>query len=380
MYCCSSCFKTQCRCNSRKINIDHYIYPAIYEFNRKGYITEESCSGHADAKSLNTYIKFKEDLAYEIKSDLVYFDTYKYNGVHIRKNVIKAKPEIYKRFKKKRPDKSEIIREINKELYRIAKAIPAYISEDALPAETDISENFFDQETFVPDITDLHEPWMLVIPFRTDYIEKVEEFFSMNENRFNLYEIVINQTGYRQCFNHLDYKESSRNYYDTQEKLVKNRIVFDITSLPRLVQFGLEKDIKTEELVLINKNYDDVTWYLSYASHDEVKSYDNPQEKGVSSDIQDYNEINIQSDKVDVFAYGFELLIQKGVHICAFSSEHSIIVFSDRIDFSYNVSDSGMSIMFGQMEEDSYEFSHVKVISKKCFVFADQALLIGKEI
>lgn len=379
MYCCSSCFKTQCRCNNRKINIDHYIYPAIYEFNRKGYITVESCSGHADAKSLNTYIKFKGNLDYEIKSDLVYFDTYKYNGVHVRKNVIKAKPEICKRFKKKRPDKTEIIREINKELYRIAKAIPAYISEDELPAEILISEEFFDRESFVPDITDLHEPWMMVIPFRTDYIEKVEEFFGMIENRFNLYEIVINQTGHRHCFNYLDCKGNSRNYYDTQDTLVKDRITFDITSLPRLAQFGLEKDIKTEPLFLVNENYDDVTWYLSYASHDEEKYYDDPQEQGVSSEIQDFNEKNIQCDKVDVFAYGFELLIQKGVHICAFSSEHSIIVFSDRIDFSYNVSDSGMSIIFGQIE-DSYEFSHIKVSSKKYFVFADQALLVGKEI
>ncbi|MCR5727460.1 MAG: hypothetical protein K6G24_08340 [Lachnospiraceae bacterium] len=379
MYCCSSCFKTQCRCNSRKINIDHYVYPAVYEFNRKGYITEESCSGHADAKSLETYIMFKQDLDYIIDSDLIYFDTYKYNGVHVRKNVIKAKPEICQMFKKKRPDKSKIIRDINKELYRIAKAIPANIPEEDLSADTPISEDFFDQDTFVPDITDLHEPWMLILPFRADYIEKIEEFFGVIENNFCLYEIVINQMGYRHCFSYLDGKGTSRNYYDTQESLVKDRIVFDITSLPRLVQFGLEKDIKTEIVVLENESYDDVTWYLSYANHEE-RYYDDSQNQGVSSDIQQFNEKNVRCDKVDVFAYGFELLIQKGIHICAFSSEHSIIVFSDRIDFSYNVSESGMSIIFGQMAEDSYEYSHIKVSSKKCFVFADQALLVGKEI
>ena len=379
MYCCSSCFKTQCRCNSRKINIDHYIYPAVYEFNRKGYITEESCSGHEDAKSLETYIMFKQDLNYIIDSDLIYFDTYKYNGVHVRKNVIKAKPEICKMFKKKRPDKSKIIREINKELYRIAKAIPANIPEDDLPADALIPEDFFNQDTFVPDITDLHEPWMLVLPYRTDYVETIEEFFGVIDNNFCLYEIVINQIGYRSCFSHLDCKGTFRSCYDTQESLVKDRLVFDITSLPRLVQFGLEKDIKTEIIVLENENYDDVTWYLSYASHEE-RYYDDSQNQGVSSDIQEFNDKNVRCDIVDAFAHGFELLIQKGVHICAFSSKHSIIVFSDRIDFSYNVSNSGMSIMFGQMEEDSYQYSRIKVSSKKCFVFADQALLVGKEI
>ena len=100
-YCCK-CLSPLCRCGQRKIEIDYYIYPAVYEFNRKGYKTIGCCSGHENGSTLGTYIWFEKDLEQDIKSDYVQFDTYNYNGTHVRNYLVKAKPDLIKSFKKKR--------------------------------------------------------------------------------------------------------------------------------------------------------------------------------------------------------------------------------------------------------------------------------------
>ena len=87
---CPNCFKRTCRCGkSYKVEIDYYIYPAIYELNRKGYRTTNCCSGHEYNQIMNTYVAFSEDIIEEFVSDYWQYDSYNYRGFHERKNIIR---------------------------------------------------------------------------------------------------------------------------------------------------------------------------------------------------------------------------------------------------------------------------------------------------
>ena len=58
---------TGTRPGRRKVEIDYYIYPAIYELNRKGYETVFCCAGHEDTSIMQMYIKFRDDVKEELR-------------------------------------------------------------------------------------------------------------------------------------------------------------------------------------------------------------------------------------------------------------------------------------------------------------------------
>ncbi|MCR4649067.1 MAG: hypothetical protein K5776_08320 [Lachnospiraceae bacterium] len=365
MKCCSRCLDIVCRCspyNTYYKEIDHDIYPAVREFERKGYRVEESCSGNTDQPVLNAHITFFEDVEFEFKSDLICFETYNYNGFHIRKYKIVPSAEQCALFKKKRPNKATIISAINREFYRIALEAPVK-DKNPLIYPLEFPQEYFTDESCLPTPRDIQYPWMLIKPISASFGSIAKEFFILVGDSHNLYERIVNKGN-----DFRNYGKLIPGLYN--EETSENKILFDSTSLPEIIQFGTDRDFRLEVT-----NIKKVKWFLSYvAVRSEGVSLD------ISEDITDFLEDNGAADLLTVFEYGFNKLVRKNVHICAFSSNDTVIVFSDRIDFAYKVSKDGTALIFGPIDFDDCEFEHMSVEKPMCYIFANGTILLGKEI
>ena len=374
---CRNCLKPICRCGQFKIDLDFYIYPAIYEFNRKGYKTVASSSGHADAKSLNTYIEFEHDVEHDFSSDYVQFYTYNYGGVHIKKNVIKIKPDIISLFRKKRTNKLELIRNINKDLYRIAQEMPCkepnpHIEDMTFPDE------YFDDESYSPRIPDIQRPWLLILPNNYDCRKYLYDYFNVAYEWNVLYEDLISRNGLDTIRRSSSFDASFTS--SDKKKGFKDQLLFDISSCPRLFQVGQERTMITEQARLL-----DCLWTLSYVIVSPDRDYYSPddliQNFDIMTDIRDYWDEHPKSAVLDALEYGFNLLTKRGVHICAFSSDSEVIIFSNQTDFGFHASIDGIAAVFGNVDNDEAElFNHVHVEGKEAFVIIRDGILLQKEL
>lgn len=367
MKCCNQCFKRICRCSNRQdIEIDYFIYPAIYEFNRKGYRTAGCCSGHSDNDKLTTYIEFKTDAGFDFSSDYIQFDSYKYNGVHTKRNLLTVIPNVSKRYSLKRTDKSRIIIDINKDLYRIAQTVPACRNSKCSPIN--FFDNYFEEKADVQIIDDVQKPWMLMIPKTGGCKNDVNNFFDVAGDGECLYSFIVNSSG------DLNRKIVGNRY--TPGDSIKEIVSFDAGAVPQMMQFGQDEGMAIEKASI-----NGTIWNLSYIKLYRLDDYGKfVTGYGVLEDISDWIEEQPDRDIIDAFTNGFSKLADKGVYICAFSSRNTIIIFSNGIDFAYFCSKAGTSVVFGPIDYAESEFKHVSVPNKECFVFADGMLLLRKRI
>ncbi len=374
---CKKCFKSLCRCNQYKIDLDFYIYPAIYEFNRKGYITTGSCSGHENENTLKTYIEFKKNLTESFTSDYVQIDTYNYNRIRTRDNIIKIKPEIIKTFKKKRTNKLELIQKINYELYRIARELPCIELNPDIEEKT-FSDNYFFDQFYTPDIPDIQKPWTIIIPNSANCKKYVDDYFNVVYEWKNLYKAVLNNTtsDIPLRLSTFDYRDSG---YELR-KFFKDQLIFDTSLNPRLILFGQEKNMQIE-----SECFHGCKWTLSYVILTPENEYylttEDVSSFNIMPDIQDYVDEHKKDDILDALEYGFSLLINRNINICAFSSENILIIFSNKIDFAYHSSTDGIAAIFGKVDYDDAEyFNHVYVKNKEAYVIINDGILLRKEI
>ena len=373
---CTTCFKEICRCHhSHKIDIDYYIYPAIYEFNRKGYRTVSCCSGHTDDGKLKTYIEFREDHDFSFTSDFVQFDTYNYNGIHVRKNFIKPVPEIITKFKKKRTDKESLIRSINRDLYRIAQEVP-YIEQNIKIEERVFQTQYFDRDNYIPEIPDLQKPWILILPNSRQCQEYIDQYLDTISKGGILYELVLNDVK-SQKIHRVSSSDFSSSIYEKNSTMLK-QVEYDICSNPEAVLLGQEKDMQLEII-----EFDADEWLLYYvilSTDDDFYHEGHTSPIGITDDIVDYKDDNSGLDLIRVFEYGFSLLIKKNINICAFSSGQTVVIFSNGIDFAYSGSSLGSAFQFGKIDYDDTELKHMRVTGRECFIIVNGTLLSRKEL
>lgn len=375
---CKKCFKQTCRCGYIKTELDYYIYPAIYEFNRKGYMTTGCCSGHKDQTALSTYIEFDKDLEHDFSSDYVQFHTYNYSGVHIKKSLIKARPEIISLFKKKRTDKPDLLRRINHDLYRIAREMPC---KELNPNIEDIEfpEDYFFDESYSPRLPDIQRPWLMILPSGPDCKEFVNDYYNITNHRNNLYELAAprDDSGIFRRFSTLSLADRGID----RNQVFKDQMLFDASASPKLFLMGQERDMQIE-----TERFHDTEWILSYVIISPEKDYHYPGDYisnyDIMSDIYDYIDENSGEDMISALESGFNILIKKNVNICAFSSGHDLIIFSNKIDFGYHSSSSGIAAVFGTpVDYDEAElFKHVHVQNKEVFVIINDGILFRKEL
>ncbi len=368
---CKTCYKTVCRCGDSKEEVDYYIYPALYEFTRKGYRIKECMSGDPTNSSLETRINLEKDAKFKIKSDYVQFEEYKYNGHHVRKNTIVPTPDVKKSFQKKRTDKVKLIQDICRDLYRIACDVPTLVENKRI-GEFVFPQDYFENESFTQMITDLQKPWMLVLPKYGNCKEFLEEFYGLADNRSIMYAFVISQSGVtNRYFTH--------DFSSTSENAMQSKLAFDISSIPRLMQFGVDKEMQIEESSLGTP----VKWHLSYVVMRDTEYdlyYNNSAPLDVMTDISDYLDDNEGTDLISAMGKGFDYLNEKNVNICAFSSDNILIIFSNRIDFAFEGSKNGTGVIFGPIDYDECNYKHITVTGREYFIFSDGAILLRKEL
>lgn len=367
---CRTCYKSVCRCGTYKEDVDYYIYPAFYEFTRKGYHIKKCTSGDPANSSLETRIILEKDAKFKINSDYVQFEEYKYNGHHVRKNTIVPTPEVKKSYQKKRTDKVKLIQDICRDLYRIACDAPVLEGNKNIE-EFSFPQDYFDQESFTQMITDLQKPWMLVLPKSGNCKEFLEDFYEQIDKRSMMYEFVINRNGIAgRC--------SSRDL--SREYDIRNKLTFDITSCPQFIQFGVDKDMQAEE----NNPGTPAKWRLSYVvmngNYDEYIYSGESAPLDVMTDISDYLEDNETKDLITAFEKGFDYLNEKNVNICAFSSENTLIIFSNHIDFALEMNKNGTGVIFGPIDYDECDYKHITVTGRECFIISDGTILLRKEL
>ena len=406
MECCSKCFKKVCRCGSYKVEIDYYIYPAIYELNRKGYITTGCCSGHVENGYTSIYIKFAEEIEEDISSEYFEYESYNYRGFHERRNCIRLKSEIVKKFQKKRTNKLKLIQEVNKDLYRWAKSLPYKIEPQVKAIE--LPEEYFDQEVENEEVVDVQKPWLLFTKSSKYNGRTINDFFSEMGNIGELTEVVVNNAGRIKRFDDKDYSHNQNG------GLLKSKIEFDISGEYKSLLCGYEPYMMVEQLLVENAR-----WYLSYArtdlairSTDEDECFsstkytddediDDYQDEDYDDIVEDHNANNVihqmeplvdeydvedyfdeHSDvkDIDLFAHLFNRMCRMGINICVFSADNINIVFTNKTDFSTLMVDGQNVIAFGEAAYDDIDFTHIGIERKEYLMYVNGRLLLRKEL
>lgn len=400
---CSNCFKKICRCGKPRVEIDYYIYPAIYELNRKGYATNSCCAGHENSEHLSTYISFYEEIAVEINSEYFQYDSYNYRGFHERKNCIRVKPDIIKKYKKKRTNKLELIQAVNRDLYAWAVSLPTKIP--VVNDKIEFAADYFEQEIESDEVIDVQMPWILFAKASRGCSYTVDDFFNEIDSNGELTELIVNRSGRMKRFCEADYA------YASNSAILRDKIKFDISGDFRFLLCGYEPYLTTERLLV-----GEASWYLSYARTDiateygdieEVSYQDNYFEEEEDEDFQhDYpskdfvcRKVHLQNENLfgeddiadfydehpnshefDLFAYLFNRMCGMNINICVFSADNVNVIFSNRTDFSLLMTEEQNVIAFGKADYEFMDFPRIHVAQKEAFVYANGRLLMRKEL
>lgn len=403
---CSNCFKKTCRCGKPKVEIDYYIYPAIYELNRKGYATSSCCSGHEDSECLSTYISFYEAVSEDIQSEYFQYDSYSYRGFHERRNCIRVKPEIIKKYKKKRTNKLELIRAINRDLYFWARQLPSKVP--VVNQGIDFPEDYFDQESEDDEIIDVQMPWIFFAKASKGCGYTVDDFFNEIECGEELSELIVNRTGKTKRFSESDY--ALNGIYTTNSTFLREKIKFDISGDFRYLLCGYEPYMTIERLLV-----GEASWYLAYARTDIATEYGDTEEVTYQDysfeeddeelkydhlttkvscrklqlqsenlfdedDIADYFDEHPNDHELDLFSYLFNRMCAMNINICVFSADNVNIIFSNRTDFSLLMTEEQNVIAFGKADYEFMDFPRIYVDKKEAFIYANGRLLMRKEL
>ena len=393
---CSKCFKRRCRCGKSKIEIDYYIYPAVYELNRKGYETRSSCSGHPLDPLKRTSISFAEDLDIELDLEHFQFESYNYRGIHVRRNSVLLKPEIIHKLSKKRTNKLELIQVANRELYTWAQSLPSKREE---PWEKiDFPDSYFGGEIADDAVIDIQKPWILFTKNGEGCKYTLEEFFDEIESTGELTEILVNSAGNIGQFFDSDFSQG----------LLKNKIAFDVTGDYCLLLCGYEPYATIEKLVV-----GESVWYLAYARTDIAFEYGDENE---TSNVENFDfddeyedvrpakdtinrKVRVHSDnlfdeydvsdffaehqnatEIDLFTFLFNRMCRMSINTCVFSSDNVNVVFSNKTDFSLLMMQDRNVIAFGEADYEYMDFPRVQVDQKEFFVYANDRLLLRKVV
>lgn len=402
---CSNCFKRRCRCGKPKIEIDYYIYPAIYELNRKGYRTGSCCSGHPLDPLKRTYVHFLEDLDVELNLEHFQFESYSYRGIHVRRNCILLKPEIVHKLNKKRTNKLELIQNANKELYVWAQSLPPRIDE---PWERIVfPDSYFGGEVTDDEIIDIQKPWVIFANAGNGCKFAADDFFDEIECEGELTEIVVNQAGQIKQFFDSDYISNMLQH--GRHSLLEEKIKFDITGDYRLLLCGYEPYVTVEKLLV-----GEAIWYLSYARTDIAFEYGDGEEsyygEDFCSEYEDYEDYHPAKEiarrkrhtcvdalfdeydiedffadhqngtELDLFTFLFNRMCRMNINTCVFSSDNVNIVFSNKTDFSLLLLQDRNVFAFGKAEYEYMDFPRVCVDHKELFVYANNRLLLRKVV
>lgn len=302
------------------------------------------------------------------------------------RNRICAKPEIEKKYKKKRTDKLKLIQEINKDLYLWAKGLPSRIETPG--DEIDFPLSYFDNEEEKEEIIDVQMPWMLFTKVANNNHYIVEDMFEEIGEVGELTEFVVNRMGQIKRFRYKDYTpvrdlECDYEYFldNGKRDLLKEKIKFDVSGDYKYLLYGYEKFMMIEKLFVR-----DAIWYLSYARTDIAIEYGDNEEMGYSGgfvdedDIEDYFDEYTDKSDIDLFTYLFNRMCRMNINICVFSSDNIDIVFSNKIDFHLYMTGEQHVIAFGVADYKNIDFTRVSVDKKEIFVYTNGRLLIRKEI
>ena len=395
---CSNCFKRRCRCGKPKVEIDYLIYPAVYELNRKGYVTRSCCSGHPLEPLKRTYICFAEDLDVELDLEHFQFESYNYRGIHIRRNSVLLKPEIIHKLSKKRTNKLELIQKANRELYVWARSLP--INTDEPRERIDFPDSYFGGEVEDDTVIDIQKPWILFTKIGQGCRYTIDAFFNDIDCTGELTEIAVNRAGNMRQFFDADFRSQS---------LLKDKIAFDVTGDYRLLLCGYEPYVTIEMLAV-----GEAIWYLAYARTDialergdeaacgyiddfdyEDDDYEDspPNKSGIrrktreytdnlfdEDDITDFFADNPDATEIDLFSFLFNRLSRMNINTCVFSSDNVNIVFSNKTDFSLLLLQDQNVFAFGEAEYEYMDFPRVSVDREECFVYANGRLLMRKDV
>lgn len=393
---CSKCFKRRCRCGKPKVEIDYYIYPAVYELNRKGYETRSCCSGHPLDPLKRTSISFVEDLDIELDLEHFQFESYNYRGIHIRRNSILLKPEIIHKLSKKRTNKLELIQNANRELYAWARSLP--IKTDEPWERIDFPDSYFGGEVEDDTVIDIQKPWILFTKNGQGCKYTIDEFFDEIEGTGELTEILVNSAGNIGQFFDSDFSQG----------LLKSKIAFDVTGDYRLLLCGYEPYATIEKLVV-----GESIWYIAYARTDIAFEYGDENEtsyvenfdfddeyedirpaKGAINrkarvysdnlfdeyDVSDFFADHQDATEIDLFTFFFNRMCRMNINTCVFSSDNVNVVFSNKTDFSLLMLQDRNMIAFGETEYEYMDFPRVCVDRKELFVYANNRLLFRKVV
>lgn len=410
MECCSKCFKKLCRCGQPRVEIDYYIYPAIYELNRKGYWTNSCCSGHSDSEHLSTYISFYDEIETDIESEFIQFESYNYRGFHERRNCIRLKPELTKKFTKKRTNKLALIQEINKDLYRWAKSLPYRTSLDDLEdIGSNFAETYFDEEIITDEVIDVQNPWILFTKVADGCKYTISDFFNEIEPVDSLSELIVNRSGHIRRFRDQDYAFPL--LHTEHSSNLKDKIVFDISGDYKYLLCGYEPYIMIEKI-----RTGDAVWYLSYArtdiaieygdgdggsytaalvDEDDIDEHAEKHSNKIASngktldytdtlfdeeDIADFWDEHSGATELDLFTYLFNRMCRAHINICVFSAENVNIIFSNKTDFSLLMTKDQAVVAFGKADYEYMDFSQIHVEQKEVFAYTNGRLLMRKEV
>lgn len=384
--CCPKCFERTCRCRCPKIEIDYLIYPAIRELNKKGYRTNNCCSGHPTNLSLSTYIKFDYDLSVDLTSEYMQFETYTYKTVHERKNIIRPKKEIAHTYSKKRTDKDALIRLINRDLYRWAKTLPYNKNgkndcinrnnREVVNNTDSIYPDFYFEVDDYPEINDCSKPWVLICEPSVAHRETIFSFLEQYRNEA-IYELILNSCGELRKELYTDYK------YDI--KTLAEKIGYYCSLKPKIVQFGTEQFIRTD---VVQSGEND--FYISYAYYDFFENptkYQEYYEDAFTLAPLPFDVIDLEDDLYDMFgaesltvwAKFFNKMISFNINICVISSKNVQMVFSNKIDFKVST-DGPISFLFGTKEDKSDGYLSVHVSKKEICIFVNDIFMMRKEL
>lgn len=352
MNCCPRCFERYCDCNAGSIDIDYYMYPAIYELNRKGYRTQYCCSGHADEDFIHTYILFSAAVEAEIDSEYFGFDSYRYRGLHVKRNKIHVKRPVAELFKKKSTDKEALIQNVNREIYHWAQALPIKALSPVME-EKAFPDDYFEAEVVQGDT----KPWLWLRPGLTRgevAISDYEAAVSVRKGMSPVNTCIL--AGANSQF--MRYRSGLR---QSPFESLKEVLRFPV----RMAAFGMSREIHMDA-VSLNECFWQVTYTHADADH-EIDSYE----------LEDYREEHPNADALSAFRKVFDDLTKGGCYICLFSSGENIILFTNKMPFAYHVGADYTAFLIGDMDYSCTEMRHVQP-GKEMFVFANGALLFSE--
>lgn len=404
---CAKCFKRICRCGAQKIDIDYYVYPAVYELNRKGYVTTSCCSGHEKEDRLATYISFAEEIDEDLDSEYFHYDSYNYRGFHERRKYIRVKPEIVKTFKKKRTNKLALIQAANRELYRWATTLPSKIPLEDSGVE--FTDSYFDEEIKCEEIIDVQKPWLLFAKPAFRNVQTTDDFFCEIDPVGELTEIVVNRLGQMKRFSDNDYVATGEQLRNSG--FLKDKVTFDVAGDYRLLLCGYEPYVMVERLLIGG-----AVWYLSYARTDIAIEYGDHEESfGAAAcsetdnmdefeesyhdktvinygypgglaplfdeyDIEDFMDEHLDADELSLFSYLFNKMCRMKINACVFNADNVNIVFSNQTDFGMVMTSEQSVIVFGSANYENLDFSQVCVARKEMLVYANGRLLLRRDV